>query len=204
MTDLIDKTPAGAVGGTGMGTSAKEIFENPIPDTEKKEKKYNIYYSHRGSVRMCCPSGKPIHFVGGKFVTDEKEAIKFLDAELASRNKFIYVKEGEEVVSSTDLDPMAVLRRKIIKEEADKIIEVAQKQMDGSRDMGSTGSPERVARKVNIGSTKLLTPKVPVNRDAEVVEHDLKIGAQATVVNKVVAPEVEVTDGAEKKPPLSI
>ena len=206
MTDLIDKTPAGAVGGTGMGSSAREIFDNPLPDTEKQEKKYNIYYSLRGSMRMCCPSGKPIHFVGGKFVTDEKEAIEYLDAELAARNKFIYVKEGEERVTSTDLDPMAALRRKIIKEESKKIIAMAQKHLTASRNMGSTGSPDRVARKVNIGTTKLLTPKAPVNRDAKVAEHPIEIGA--TVVAEAGA-EVEATPDAVvsaevEKAPISI
>jgi len=85
---------------------------------ENKDKElFNIYHCSVGSCRMITREGKVIIFdAEGKTITNSKEVIDYLDAEMVSGHPHLSVKEGEERVSADELDPMVAFKKKVIAE----------------------------------------------------------------------------------------
>lgn len=97
---------------------------------------YHQFFSLSPSVQTVTPKGKVIAFMGGRYVTTDKDEIAYLQ-ELAASSQYITVKEEEATVTQAALDPIQALRRKIMEEL--KAEQAAQ--VDGSRDMGSYQQP---------------------------------------------------------------
>lgn len=80
--------------------------------------KYTSYISISPRFRTIAPSGKVIQFQAGQYITDDQECISYLDEQIKLK-AFDTVQKGEAVDSPT-IDPMADLKRKIIKEYLEK------------------------------------------------------------------------------------
>ena len=102
-----------------------------VPEVPKiqviPEKTYHVFYNTIQSVKMITTGGRTMAFVLGKYVTDVQEEIDYLNTEIAVGNIHLSVKEGEEVMTASDLDPMASLRKQHFKEFAEAQAEVARK-----------------------------------------------------------------------------
>jgi len=109
---------------------------------QTNEVEYQTYQSTMKSHKMVTTAGKVLHFIDNKFVTNNEDDIAYLDAEIKAG--FPYVRKGE-VVTSSDLDPMAALRKKMYAEF------LAEQEAGG-------GSPE--------ASTSDAAKVVPVSSDA--------------------------------------
>lgn len=98
--------------------------------------------------------GKEIGFVGGKYITDNEDEVKELEAEIKEGHPHIYIDAKDKEISAEDVaDPMAALRAKIIAEyEANKQKE-AEEIAKGVRDFGDTA---KVATKP-VSSSELVT-----------------------------------------------
>lgn len=77
------------------------------------EKEFQVYKSSLPNQRIALPSGKLLRITSGKYITDRKDEIEFLDAEIEAGFPYLS-KTG--TVTSTELDPMAALRQRIIAE----------------------------------------------------------------------------------------
>ena len=166
---------------------------NPLqPEEAAEEKQFEIFYSFRGSMRMTCPTGKAIGFISGKFVTQDQECIDYLKQEIGNKNPYIYQEEGKETITSEELDPMAGLRKRIIAEEAAKIVASAKAQLAATRELGNTESPEDIAKKAHIGNTALLEPKTAQQEIPEGFDQlDHAIGAAALDPKALAAQDPE-------------
>lgn len=92
---------------------------------------FKMYESSRASVRLITPKGFRISFAGGKYITQNEEAIEYLDK---------CIKEGVAGitfagdVTSDDLNPEAALRKKHFAE----FLEMQKQLTDPNRDFGTT------------------------------------------------------------------
>ena len=111
-----------------QATSGKQAA--PAPEVIK-EKMYHVFYSGMTSCRMITTTGRVIAFVLGKYVTDVKDDIEYLQGEIAAGSRNLSVVPGEEVMSAADLDPMASLKKRYFKEFALAQAEVARKVAAG-------------------------------------------------------------------------
>jgi len=84
-----------------------------MAESATEEKMYHSYKSGMQSMKMITNSGRRIHFINHRFITDNEEEIEYLDAELAKGNTFF---SAGDKVSSVDADPMAALKEKMKKE----------------------------------------------------------------------------------------
>lgn len=84
-----------------------------MAQTEQNEKVFQVYKSSMQSHRVIMPNGKVLHVRKGKYITDNEDEIAFLDAEIKAG--FKYLKKAEPMTSS-DLDPMQALRKKLFAE----------------------------------------------------------------------------------------
>lgn len=101
-------------------------------------KTVNLYFSHIPNSRYVFPNGKEAAFAGGKYSTDNEEEIAHLNAEIKAGNQFIYTKEGQEVVSVDQLDPLYELKAQI---RAQILAEQAANEA-GTKDLGEYVAPE--------------------------------------------------------------
>ena len=115
-----------------------------------EEKEYNVYHCARDTMHMCTPKGRDIRFVDKRVVTDNKEVIKFLDSEIKAGNRFITVSKENPTVKSSDLNPMATIKKNIIREFL--LEQAAEAEANKPRDMGTTPGGNK-AVKVAIPST---------------------------------------------------
>ena len=113
------------------------------------EKTYHVFYNTIQSVKMITTGGRTMAFVLGKYVTDIPEEINYLNEEIALGNIHLSVKQGEEVMTASDLDPMASLRKKHFKEFAEAQAEVARKIAAGE----SLSQSESEVQQLTPGST---------------------------------------------------
>ena len=82
-----------------------------------QDKKFHVFYNTISSCKMLTDSGRVIAFVDGRYVTDQEEEIEYLQREIAnSDNIYLSVVKGKEVMTSTELDPMKMLRKKHFEE----------------------------------------------------------------------------------------
>ena len=110
-----------------------EIDEDLLPP-EPEEKEYHVYHCARDNMRMHTPDGQEIRFTHKRHITDNPKHIEYLDSEVEAGNIFISVDKEKPVVTSSDLDPMAALKRKHIKEFLAE--QAAQAAANAPRDMG--------------------------------------------------------------------
>ncbi len=98
--------------------------------------KYNQYFSSRPRISITTPLGKRIDFVGGTYLTNKEDEIKFLDEQIALGHQMIYVRKGSEVVDADALDPLAAVKKKAVEEY------LAQQALNSNpnRDMGNTAA----------------------------------------------------------------
>jgi hypothetical protein len=80
-------------------------------------------------------NGKVAHFFGGEFFTDVPAEIAELDAEVAAGHPNIGIDADKKTVDVSDLDPVAVIKKKAIEE---YLAAQAKASGDKSRDMGNT------------------------------------------------------------------
>lgn len=144
-----------------LSTQKAKVVEQgaPIPKVEIKvpvpevkvipEKMYHVFYSGMTSCRMITTTGRIIAFVLGKYITDVQADIDYLEGEIRAGSSNLSVKPGEEVMSASDLDPMASLRKKYFKEFAEAQKEVARKIAAGE----SLTQSESEVQQLTPGST---------------------------------------------------
>jgi hypothetical protein len=86
----------------------------PTPNANKVEEKvFQTYNSSLPNQRIPMPNGRLIAITAGQYITDKKDEIEFLDAEIEAG--FPFLQKGATMTSS-ELDPMSALRTRIIAE----------------------------------------------------------------------------------------
>lgn len=106
-----------------------------------------VYKCHLLSVNVVLPSGKFCVFTNGYYRTKEEGEIAFFDREVALGHPHIYIDPHESEVDESLVDPMAMLRHKIIEEYKASMAAAAA---DPNRDMGSSDQ----SMKLNVGTTR--------------------------------------------------
>ena len=110
---------------------AKTPLKTPdvvITPEQEVERSYHVFYNTVASCKMLTDTGRVISFVEGKYVTDQQEEIDYLNKELGHPdNIYLSVVKGQEVMTSTELDPMAMLRKTHMAEFAALQAEAARK-----------------------------------------------------------------------------
>lgn len=95
----------------------------------------NVYKSRVNSIKYLFKDGTEAAFVNGVYRTQDPAKIAELDTELANnRHPILYIDSAEKTVQSDMVDPMAVLRQRII----DEYLASQAAAIDPTRDMGST------------------------------------------------------------------
>ena len=74
----------------------------------------NVYYSRINSCRYVFPDGSEAAFIGGRYTTSDPVKIAHLDNEVELGHPHIFVDPDLVQMDSADLDPMEVLKKKII------------------------------------------------------------------------------------------
>lgn len=97
----------------------------------------HLYLSNIPSCRYIFRSGKVANFVGGIYTTAIAAEITELDAEIAEGHPHLSIDVNRKVIAADELDPLAVLKKKL-RAEILAEQEAAQKQQ---RDFGSSESP---------------------------------------------------------------
>ena len=113
------------------------------------KKEYQQYTSSRSSMKMITKKGVPITFINYQYITDNKECIEYLNAEIAAGLNLV---EKGDLVSSEEADPMSALKKRHIEEylaeqaieaeKSTKLAELAEKSSTGvltSRQVTVTG-----------------------------------------------------------------
>lgn len=95
--------------------------------------KVNLFKSRPQTIGYVFKSGKTIHFVNHQYTTTAPDEIAELTAECKANDAFFYV-EGDGMIDTTTLDPIAGLRKQI---EVELMAKLAA-QGNPLRDMGST------------------------------------------------------------------
>ena len=136
-------SPADLLAKTKSNLATPNAAPMPIAAApEVPEVVYQVYHSSLKSMKMITPEGTPVIFMDHKTLTDVPEVISYLESEISSR-KCAYLSKGESVKSS-ELDPIANLRKKIIAEyEAEKLAGAKQdhgQYESGKLDPASTNS----------------------------------------------------------------
>lgn len=113
------------------GNKLPEVPKSVQQELEKQpERKYTVYFNTHKSCKHVFEKGGIAEFVGGRFLTDDAQHIKELDAEIARGNMFL--SKGAEQLTAADLDPVAEIRRQAV---ADYI---AQQKAAEGRNMGTS------------------------------------------------------------------
>lgn len=76
----------------------------------------NVFFARMSSCRYVFGDGSEAAFVGGRYTTDDPNKIAELNREIKLNHPHIYVDSAMVQVNSEDLDPMAVLKKRIIEE----------------------------------------------------------------------------------------
>lgn len=112
---LAAESKAGKEAAPANSVTAKEATEQELAPVQEQvvERSYHVFYNTITSCKMLTDSGRVISFVDGKYITDQQEEIDYLQRELAHPdNIYLSVVKGQEVMTATELDPMAMLRKK--------------------------------------------------------------------------------------------
>lgn len=123
--------------------------------TKPEEKKYQHYASSRISMRLITLKGKKITFTNHQFITDDKDIIEYLDTEIS--NGLNVITKGK-LMTHSESDPMAILRKKHFEEFQKEQDELAKKAALGIQDdMGGAKTPEQIAAGAKPVSTSQVT-----------------------------------------------
>lgn len=95
---------------------------------------FQLFFSSVFSMQVISSKGKAMAFVGGRYWTDDEGEINDLQGLIDAGNQTIYRNENQLTIAEDELDPMNVLRKKII---AEYLAEQAA-QIDSSNDRGNT------------------------------------------------------------------
>ena len=128
-----------------MTTSATK--PNPLaklaPTDLVAAEKFQEYKAARPSVRLITTGGIRILFTNFKLLTQTKEVIEYLDAEIA--RGLPGITKGE-LLTLDDVNPMQTLRREVeAKVRAEIAEEAKQAALGNSRDMGGTEAKAQIA-----------------------------------------------------------
>lgn len=116
---------------------------------KEQEKEFHVFWHTSPSCRMVTETGRVISFIDYRYVTDVSEDIAYLKKEVAAGHPNLYTKEGQEIMTSSQLDPMQALRDKFYKEfEEEQKAKAAAIASGNLQDFGSTEQ-----QKLNPGST---------------------------------------------------
>lgn len=127
-----------------------EVAAQATPEVVTEvEKTYHVFYNTISSCKMLTESGRVIAFVKGKYITDQQEEIDYLNKEIAAGTIYLSVIPGQEVMTATELDPMAMIRKKHFEEFKAEQAALAHKIATGE---GLTSSTSEVQKLVP-GST---------------------------------------------------
>lgn len=142
-----------------------------------------VFKCHLQSANVVLPSGKFCVFVNGVYRTKDEGEITFFEREVVTGHPHLYIDPNESEVDETLVDPMAMLRHKIIEEYKASMAAAAG---DQNRDMGTSDQTQKLnvansqnvqeaaaggsglqlaARLVNLqkpSGAVLTTPQVPV------------------------------------------
>lgn len=138
----------------GTAPTAAELalakLKNKEAETEQTdEQEFQSYACSRSSTRLITPAGFRITFTDFKYLTQNEDAIAYLDYEIQAGN-LIGITKGK-VVTTSDLNPMEALRKTV---RAELIAELAEEAKNSAlgivKDRGKTaGAPN-----LNVASTK--------------------------------------------------
>jgi hypothetical protein len=76
----------------------------------------NVFYSRINSCRYVFEDGSEAAFIGGRYTTDDPVKIAHLENEIKLGHPHIFVDPSMRQMDSDDLDPMEVIKKKIIAE----------------------------------------------------------------------------------------
>lgn len=151
VTQITD-VPAPAEGAQSEGGESLQSKAPPaeaILNAAESDEEFHVFYSTILSTRTVTDTGRVITFVNGKYITKIEEEIEFLQRQIASGVAYFYTKKGEEVVTASDLDPMAKLRKQFMSELMEKEKVIRQKIESG--DLPESAS---IVSKLVPGNTK--------------------------------------------------
>lgn len=133
------------------------------------EKTYFVFFSRIPNSNVIFPDGSQANFTNGRYATDDPSKANFLKSECKLGNPYIYFDPDKEVVTETDLDPMAEYNARIIAAyEAKKAAE--DKTVDrGTSDQG----------KLNVADTRNIA-SAESDSDSPAVKPALKITLPST------------------------
>lgn len=134
---------------------AAEVAADPLDAIAGEGKSYNVYHCGPDNMHMHTADGQDIRFAQHRHVTDQPEVIAYLDAEVARRNPMVTVQEGHETMTSAELDPMAALKRKHVREFL--LEQAAANAANPPRDLGGTAGGNANANALGIVGTDQLS-----------------------------------------------
>lgn len=79
-------------------------------------KSVTLFKSRQGNCRLAMPDGELIHFVNGRYFTEDPEVEEFLKVQAAHPKTGIYIDTKETSIVPSEATPMAQMRKKIIEE----------------------------------------------------------------------------------------
>jgi len=94
----------------------QEVPKSTLPTKLPGSKSYKQYFTHMAGMNMVMADGRFLKFVGSRYLTELKDEIEFIEAEIARGNTRIYIKPGAETISADSLAPVDVLRAKHFEE----------------------------------------------------------------------------------------
>ena len=111
--------------------------------TAPVEQEFQQYKSARPAVRLVTSAGLRLTFTNFQFLTQNSDAINYLDSEIAKGLQGI---TKGEVLTTSDLDPMQSMRKKVRAELLAELHEQASNEAAGkSRDMGETKNKAQIS-----------------------------------------------------------
>jgi len=118
----------------GITDTVKKQESKEGKEVAAPEKRFHQFFAARPRITIVMPDSTRIHFVGGRYLTDKQNEIEFLTNEVKRGHDIISIREGEETLADTALDPLAALREKFFAE-----FQLAQKAaIDPKNDFGKS------------------------------------------------------------------
>ena len=138
MTDTINTTNSAAALLAGLRAKAAADAETAPP-----EQVFQQYKSARPAIRLVTPTGLRITFTNFQFLTQNEEFIAYLDLEISRGLQGI---TKGDVLTTSDLDPMQSMRKKVRAELLAELQEEASNAAAGiSKNMGETKNRAQIS-----------------------------------------------------------
>lgn len=115
-------------------SALSSLAASAVPATDAPTKR--LYKSTSKFLNVITPKGKPLYFRHGMHITEIKEDIAYLDAEIESGafNGSIFIDPNARTISEEEANPMLALRKKLFAE----FLAEQQAQLNPSNDMGTS------------------------------------------------------------------